>query len=270
MLGACLFACDDSETTVSNSTLDETTFAENVLTESSENVDDALAARKGPRGFGGGGLAGGPGGLSDCAVVTEETPESEDYPSTITIDYGEGCTSTNGNLTKSGKIIITLTGDPEEAGSQRIVVYDNYVVNDHLVEGTRTFTNNGDGSHSITLEGGKITTPEGLVITRESTKTKTLVSGGDTEEREDDVYEITGTVSGVNAEGENYGKSITSPLIKSRDCPWITSGVIEKTSGEDVVVVDFGDGTCDNLATRTENGVSEEIEMNHRVKRRHK
>ena len=268
LLAICLVACDENETSVSSAALDETTFAENVLAESSENVDDALTARRGPRGIWGGGSIGAFGSYSNCAAISEETQEGVDYPVVITIDYADSCSSRNGNLTKSGKIIVTLTGDATEVGSQRIVVYDNYVVNDHLIEGTRTFTYNGGKSHSITLVGGKITTPEGLVITRESSKTKTLVSGADTEDREDDVYEITGSVSGVNAEGESYSKSITSPLVKSRDCPWVTSGIIEKTCGDDVVVVDFGDGTCDNLATRTENGVAEDIEMDYEVKRR--
>ena len=47
-------------------------------------------------------------------------------------------------------------------------------------------------------------------------------------------------------------------------------GIVQKTVGDSVSTYDFGDGTCDNLAVITENGVSEEIEMNFRPKRRNK
>ncbi len=267
MFGACLFACDDNETEISDQGLDEITFSENIMAESGDEVDEVIAGRT-RFGFGKGGIKGGLGGFLGCATISEETPEDADYPLIITVDYTEACDAAIWDITKSGKIIITLTGAPDEAGSQRIITYDNYVVNDHLIEGTRTFTNNGDGSHTVTLVDGKITTPEGAEITRTSTRTKTLVSGGDTEDRSDDVFEITGSASGTNAEGLSYSKTITSPLVKRKDCFWITSGIIEENSGDDEVVVDFGDGTCDNLATRTENGVSEEIEMNFKVRRK--
>ena len=93
-----------------------------------------------------------------------------------------------------GTIIITVTGDPEEAGSQRIVTFEDYFVNGNQLEGTRTFTNdgineNGNPSFNVTLVDGRITTEGGEVFTREANKTREQVEGADTDTREDDAYQ---------------------------------------------------------------------------------
>ncbi len=49
-----------------------------------------------------------------------------------------------------------------------------------------------------------------------------------------------------------YEKTITSPLIKSDDCKYIVAGTITFHIGDKVAaIIDFGDGTCDNIATKT-------------------
>lgn len=91
---------------------------------------------------------------------------------------------------------------------------------------------------------------------RESTKTKTLIEGGETVDRSNDVYEITGIIAGETSNGISYKKEIVEPLVLSRDCFWSTKGVIGTTIGEASISIDFGDGTCDNVVTRTdEDGV---------------
>ena len=266
-------ACEPDELGLRSSNgevLDETSFVENTMASVSDDVDDALdnssvgrfgPSGAGPRGFG----PGGDFGFLDCATV-EETAEGV-FPQVITIDYGEGCDSFAG-LTKSGKIVITVTGNLDQAGSQRIVTFENFMVNGNQIEGTRTVTNNGNGSITTVLEGGRVATQEGQVITRESTRTRVLLAGAETDDRLDDVYQITGNSSGLNSDGLNYTKVITTPLVRSRECRWILSGVVEtQVEGETTVVVDFGDGSCDDLATRTQDGVSEEFQMEFRMKR---
>ncbi len=154
----------------------------------------------------------------------------------------------------------------QDAGSERIVTFEEFYVNGNHIEGVRTSTNNGDGSFSCTLEGGKITTTDGEVITRDSKRLRILISGGDTDERWDDVYEITGSATGMINEIV-YNKVITKALIRSRDCFWITSGTIETTIGDTLIITDFGDGTCDNIATREIDGEIEEIIMECHMRR---
>lgn len=268
--------CEKDDATVSQGLLEETTFAENVFAQLSSDIDDAVpfkgvsSGRKGFLGFGC--------GFSDCMTRTVETAENEDYPKIITIEYKGNCTSSFKNVTKSGKIIITLTRHPSEIGSQRIVTFVDFLVNDNAITGTKTITYNGPGQFMSSLKDGNIITKDGDVIIRESTKTKTLVEGGDTEDRSDDVYNVTGEITGVIIDKDSgdeisYTKVIdeNNPLRISRDCFWITQGIVTTTIGGAVTTVDFGDGTCDDLATRIDADGEEIFTMEMRIKkmRRH-
>lgn len=275
ILTALLFAfviigCDEDDATISQELLDETTFAENVFAQLSSDIEDAVpfeGVSSGRGGFGGFGF-----GFGACMTRTVETPEETDYPKTITIEYDGACTSEFG-VVKSGTITIILTGHPKEEGSQRIVTFDNFTINGNEIRGKKTYTSNGNGQFACTLEDGNIVTPDGDVIIRESTKTRTLVEGGDTEDRRDDVYEVTGEINGVVIDKDSgdeisYKKVITVPLVISRDCFWIAEGVVETIIGGVTSTVDFGDGTCDNIATRTdENGESKDFTMEMRIRK---
>ncbi len=271
MLLAMITSCNKDDASISEEEqLEETAFAENVFAQLSADIDDAIpmsGVSDGRFGFFGFGF-----GFGSCMTRTVETPEDADYPKVITIEYDGECTSLSG-VVKSGKIIITLTGHPSDEGSQRIVTFEDFTVNGVSIEGTWTFTYNGGGQFTCVLENGKILTPDGDVIITESTKTKTLISGGDTEDRSDDVYEITGSIVGETSDGVSYSKEIVEPLIISRDCFWITQGVIETTIGDVTTSIDFGDGTCDNIAVSTdEDGVQEEFTMEMKIRKvwRHK
>lgn len=259
-----LSSCDDEATATDpdalNAAVDETTLVENTFATISSDVEEAIYFKSLPNGRHGFGFGG-------CATRTEEQPEGTDYPLVITLDYGEDCTFFE-DFSKSGKVIITLTGDPREVGAQKILTFEDLVVNGYQIEGTKTYTRTGSNSYTVSLEGGKITTPEGAIITRASSRSKEHVSGQDTEDRSDDVYEITGSSSGVNSDGQSYSKTISSPLVISGDCIWVTSGVIESVvEGGASVSIDFGDGTCDDVAIRTEDGISNEITMDFRARR---
>jgi hypothetical protein len=264
--------CEKDDPTVSQELLEETTFAENVFAQLSSDVDDAVpfegvsSGRKGFLGFGC--------GFNDCMTRTVETPENEDYPKIITIEYAGECSSSFKDVTKSGKIIITLTGHPSEVGSQRIVTFVDFMVNGNAITGTKTITFKGAGQYTSTLKDGNIITKDGDVIIRESSKTKTLVEGGDTEDRSDDVYNVTGEITGVIIDEESgveisYTKLIdeNNPLRISRDCFWITKGIVTTTIGGAVTTVDFGDGTCDDLATRIDADGEEIFTMEMRIKK---
>ncbi len=242
---------------------DESTFSENLFSQLTYDVNDALAAvgfsfgrhRSGGFGF----------GFSDCIETTEESPEGQDYPLTITLNYIEGCSSNF--VEKSGQITILITDDPEIVGSQRIVTFENYVVNGYEIDGVQTYTNNGNRAFTSTLTGGSITTPEGEVISIEQNRERTLIAGAETEDTEDDVYQITGFSSVTDGDGVSYSRTIIQPLIAPRDCFWIVEGTIETINEEGTTLIDFGDGTCDDLATRTADGETEEFTMDFRVKR---
>lgn len=251
--------CDNQEVAVSDEILDETAMTETMFAQMDADVEDAMpydelsSGRLGCCFFAF--------GFGNCMTRTVERPEDARYPKVVTISYDSACTSGMNHTVKNGTIIITITGQPSVEGSQRIVTFENFSVNGYLIEGTKTITFMSANQWTSVLENGKITTPDGKVITRNAEHTRTQVAGMDTEERSDDAFEITGWASGQTAEGYDYSKEITEPLLQTKDCFWITKGIVEVTIGDTNFTIDFGDGTCDNLAVKTIDGVSEEFEL---------
>jgi hypothetical protein len=63
-------------------------------------------------------------------------------------------------------------------------------------------------------------------------------------------------------EDEDWKKIIIEPLIEIENCEYIVAGIIKLyKEGEWIVTIDFGNGTCDEWATKTWNGGSEELSM---------
>ncbi|MEL6923094.1 MAG: hypothetical protein AAFO94_03530, partial [Bacteroidota bacterium] len=214
---------------------------------------------------------------NSCAEITMTTSgERPDiFPVTLTMDYGDGCTTDRGREI-SGKMMITFTDRLRKEGASRTITFEDFMVNGHKITGTKTISNNGvnnDGhfSYTITLRNGSVTTPEGKVIEHQFTRTRTWVEGMETnfanEGRAgilDDVWEVTGAMEGVNRNGVAYASRVTTPLRRQADCKWLTSGVIEVKTDKhpDVTVsVDYGDGTCDNIAKATAGDRERDIQL---------
>jgi hypothetical protein len=75
----------------------------------------------------------------------------------------------------------------------------------------------------------------------------------------DDENHIDGTANGINKEGMEYSTVITETLVFKRRCRFDGSKVFIPVSGIKEVkrdgqlfVVDFGDGTCDNIISVTQ------------------
>ena len=68
-----------------------------------------------------------------------------------------------------------------------------------------------------------------------------------------------------------YTKNILIPLERIDGCDYVVKGKIEYVKdGAVVATVDFGDGECDNIATKTVDGVDKEIKLNKKGKRHKK
>ena len=102
-------------------------------------------------------------------------------------------------------------------------------------------------------------------ITYTSDKVRTIVVGSDTFTRFDDVIETTGNSNCVLADGTEITMTILSPLVRKTELGcfmYIVEGVREiiKTD-ESPISINYGDGTCDNLAEVTQDGVTVTIEL---------
>ena len=208
--------------------------------------------------------------VETCPSVTFDRLPDSNWPKTVTIDYGTGCTGFYDN-TRSGKIIITITGPRLEEGSVRTVTFDNYYINGIGVEGTKQVTNlglNNDGKMEflVTLTGGKITLEDGQVIERSFERHRVWMAGKETPNIWDDEFQITGTTTGVNRKGTVYANTILTPVLLKRSCRFAVSGVIklEIEGLTEPVELDYGDGECDATAVITMGGKSKEIILRYR------
>jgi hypothetical protein len=143
---------------------------------------------------------------------------------------------------------------------------DGYYVNDKHVEGTKTVTNNGNNvsghlTWSVVVSNGKITWPNGDVATRSSTRTREMVGGQSTVNIWDDAYDITGSASGINRHSKAFTATIGTPLHTEMTCGYIMSGTITHVTTNRTAVIDFGNGTCDNVATVSCNGHTKTINL---------
>jgi hypothetical protein len=197
----------------------------------------------------------------DCAEVTRDTTTQ-----TITIDFGEGCEDQHGVL-KSGKIIITYNDRLHNPGAYRIMTFEDFYIDSVGIEGTWTTTNITDTASTDNtlvlesiLEDGKLSFTDGTYITREAEHVRTRYRG---ESREDSYITISGEASGQLQDSTEYTSIILEDILISGACNFHlpVAGVKEFTAGDNTITIDFGDGTCDNLAEVTTNGETETIEL---------
>jgi hypothetical protein len=197
--------------------------------------------------------------LSDSVIVIKTA-------NSVTIDFGNGYTGKNGRVYK-GKIIKTINGKKYmDAGYIASVTFNNFSVNDNKITGQKTIENKGLNtsnqmywsiSSSIT-----VTKTDGKTILWTSTRTRTMTAGTSTPQWADDVYEIAGSASGTASNGLTFELNITTPLVKSMACRYISKGVltITKTSrSTKSKTVDYGNGDCDATATLTVDGQTKTI-----------
>jgi hypothetical protein len=195
--------------------------------------------------------------LSDCATVTLDT---NIFPRTMTIDFGEeNCLCQDGKY-RRGKILITFTGRYREPGTVITHDFENYFVNDRSVDGTKVVTNMGEnenGNLYFTIEvEGIIQKEDGSTFTWNSSRVREWIQGSDTHNRWDDIYLITGTANGTRPNGLTWEREIIVPLRVELACRFIVSGSIElRPQDRPVRLLDYGNGDCDNIATVTINGV---------------
>jgi hypothetical protein len=193
------------------------------------------------------------------------------YPKTITIDYGEGIELLNGRII-TGKIIIVVSDRPRSNGATREVSYENFYVDSVNIAGgaTRTFIGADSTERVFTNESDlTLTFADGAVLHRTSERTRTLAEGFETVFlHSDDVVCITGWVNYEAANGATFSKTIVEPLMKTGACRFIVQGIVSFTkNGEDFATLDYGDGTCDDVATITKDNETRQITIGKRLRK---
>ncbi len=163
---------------------------------------------------------------------------------------------------KNGVIVVKIVGRYMQSTFWRRIELIDFSINGNNIEGTKVVEKTGDYMYSVTLTGGRVEFTDGTFYTREFERVRTWTAGYNTPAViADDEYSLTGSASGINRRGNSYVHTITSPLILKMNCRWIVQGIIEFVANNQTAVLDYGDGTCDRIATLTVNGEAYTINL---------
>ncbi|HMX35899.1 MAG TPA: hypothetical protein PKA94_01350 [Ferruginibacter sp.] len=181
------------------------------------------------------------------------------FPKTVTIDFGTGCLCRDGKYRK-GKIVSIYTNRMTVPGAKVSTTFVGYFVDSFKVEGTHitenTSTSNMQG-WKVQVINGKITnTNNNRWRQWNSLKNVLQIEGNGTVHFPlDDVYKITGNAHGSNSGGHTWSSLVVDPLIKKFSCRWIVQGKVRLSRDNREALLDYGNGTCDNVAVIFINGV---------------
>ena len=188
------------------------------------------------------------------------------YPITIVIDYGTGIETDHGKVIK-GKVTIIINGDKNTNGSTREITYENCAVDTIAVNGSSSEKFIGDNTTTRKITTSSNVTfaiTDGPTLVRKGDETTEWLAGVSTpKDRSDDKVIVTGSVTVDNTtDNISYSKTIKNGLIKLGDCPYIVSGTVEYAQAGSVIgSLDYGNGTCDNMATLTVGGTTTEVTL---------
>jgi hypothetical protein len=182
---------------------------------------------------------------------------------TVTLDFGDGCDMPNGNHL-SGVITLEYVHDPTLY--TRTITYsftDFYFNYKNIVGGGsiyREWVNVNGNPQSTKMHDITVIWPDGATAHRTGIKVREWIDGVGTGTWGDNVYSITGNWTTEFPNGDVNTGLVTTALRRELACRFIVSGVIDLTHNGLAGTLDFGDGTCDNVAIFIgENGVEHTI-----------
>ncbi len=145
--------------------------------------------------------------------------------------------------------ILTVVYGEEGASSAFTVTFDNLMVGDISINGTRSFgIVAGEQENSVELNissNMSIKMADSSVISEEGNKTMAIVFG-------EEFGEGTLTIDGkwtIKADDNTYSVDVTQLLSTDFGCDYIGKGLMLLNKNGLEVSVDFGDGSCDDIAS---------------------
>ncbi len=192
--------------------------------------------------------------------------KNEDCYATEYSDTGFTVNFDNCNVEENGEMLngmLTVTYKAGDESTAFLATYTDLSVGAIVINGTRSFTINGDGENenvSFTIVSDmSIKLADGSVIEEVGTKTFTIIF--DFEDFANSALTVAGNWI-VNADGNTYTVNVSSDLVANFGCEQVGQGVMALAKNGLEVVIDFGDGTCDDLASMTyPDGTLEEISL---------
>lgn len=198
--------------------------------------------------------------VPDCVA---KTVVIEGVTKTVTFDFGEGCEFSFGDVL-AGKMIMSYLYNKEAKTVTITQLFDGFTFNDVLVEGeniiVRTKGDADNNPQSVKTIDVKHTWSDGEFTSKKGSITREWVEGADTKNWGDNVFIITGSKTFTFKDGTICSTEIIEGLRREMACRFIVSGVSKITKTTKSGTLNFGDGSCDNVAIFT-NSDGEEKEI---------
>jgi hypothetical protein len=198
--------------------------------------------------------------LPECATISTNLNGSI---LNVTIDFGDACTTLKEDVV-SGKIIAEITYND----SQKIAIikqsFDNFYFNSKKIDGTidrKLIIKNSIGNPEVEITRDiTINWPDASESMVKENSKRECIEGNETYGWLDNVYLITGSRTVTNGSEKTRTATILSPLKKDMTCKFVESGIV-KFENNFTITLDYGDGTCDDLAIATINGKDYPIQL---------
>ena len=171
----------------------------------------------------------------------------------------ENC-NLNGTDNVNGTLSVVY--ETSQGAAAFTATYNDFYVGNIKINGTRSYLLTSDeveGSISLTVTSNMTLTMEDESVVAES-GTKTFgFDWGDSFETS--IFTITGNWT-LEADGDTYKVVVGSTLTGNLGCAYLNKGTMTVDKNGLIIGVDFGDGTCDDMAKLIyPNGVTEDISL---------
>ncbi len=187
--------------------------------------------------------------LPDCVTITKVITLNK---KTVTIDFGEGCELRNGNFV-SGIIMLSYEKNPEVATKTISYMFENFYFNQKNVAGEgiilRERSNENGNPQSTKTFNITVTWADGLYAKKEGKKVREMIEGQGTNAWGDNVFLITGNWTFTKRDGTVLSAQVIEALRRELACKFLVSGIIELNKNNNKALLNYGEGSCDDLAT---------------------
>ena len=177
---------------------------------------------------------------------------------TIILDFGDSCTLNNGAVVSG---VINIVYGPIISGTRTInYTFEDYTYNGNIVAGggeiLREISNANGNPQSTVNEVITVSFPNSDVLaTRDGLRIIEWVQGSSSGTWTDNVYEISGNWDTTFNSGFSRSGTVTEVLVRRLSCLFVESGKLVIEQQGQTAEIDWGNGTCDNMATLTYNRI---------------
>ena len=191
--------------------------------------------------------------MPDCATRTLVVQQNFRE---LIVDFGiDGC-MIRGHIYR-GEVIITWERNPQEQQVRLDYVLNDFYFDEKNVIGSNSILkelSNANGNpqftHTVDIT---VIWPDGAEASRDGQIVREWIEGFGSGEFMDNVFEVTGYWNATFRNGNSHVYEVVLPLRREVTCYHFVEGTVDVERARYGGILDFGDGSCDNLATFTFN-----------------